>query len=412
MVFSHGLGGSRNGYSHITGSLASYGMVVVAPEHRDGSVPVSYIGGPAGQPVYYKSIAHTPTREVEEARDQQLKIRLWELGLVHETLIKMDRGEAVLNILADAQKTSAAADVDGLSTFVDALDLHIPGKVSWGGHSMGAATVVQFVKSVFYRPSKSTPPSYRSLYTPREDSAIVRQITPSSSVSLLDPWALPLRSAATHWLWDKPLPCYSADGSGGSNLLVVLSEAFFKWRGNLEPVKRAVSEDPSHEGSSFEKKKIPPYIFYPLASAHLSQSDFGVLFPWLTKRAFKAEEPERTLRLNVRAILEVLRQNGQELANTSDIHMEERDSSSQIISQAHKNGSIRAEHKDQLARKIGSENTIIGQDQKILAKDGAVRGWIALDVDNEVRPDEATNQMTHSHAQPSEAVFDGEIMKG
>ena len=409
MVFSHGLGGSRNGYSHITGSLASHGMVVVAPEHRDGSVPVSYIGGPAGQAVYYKSIAHTPTREVEEARDQQLKIRLWELGLVHEALLKVDRGEAVSNIVADAQRTSASTDINGLSTFADTLDIHTPGKVSWGGHSMGAATVVQFVKSVFYRPSKCTPPSYRSLYTPNEDSAIVREITLSSPVSLLDPWALPLRSAATHWLWDKPMPCYYADGPGGSNLLIVLSEAFFRWRGNLEPVKRAVSEDPSQEHSFIKKQKTPPYIFYPLTSAHLSQSDFGVLFPWLTKRAFKAEEPERTLRLNVRAILEVLRQNGQELADTSDIDMEEQDSS---LSQKHKNGSIRPEHKDPSARKIGSENTIIGQDGKILAKDGSVRGWIALDVDNEGKPDEATNQKTHSHAQPGEAVFDGEMMKG
>lgn len=37
MVFSHGLGGSRNSYCHLLGSLASHGVVVVAAEHRDGS---------------------------------------------------------------------------------------------------------------------------------------------------------------------------------------------------------------------------------------------------------------------------------------------------------------------------------------------------------------------------------------
>src|SRR4051794_15488185 len=43
VIFSHGLGGSRTAYSHIVGSIASYGAVVIAPEHRDGSGPVSFV---------------------------------------------------------------------------------------------------------------------------------------------------------------------------------------------------------------------------------------------------------------------------------------------------------------------------------------------------------------------------------
>ena len=405
MMFLHGLGGSRNGYSHIVGSLASHGIVVIAPEHRDGSVPRTYVGGPKGKAVDYRHIAHTRTKEVEDARDEQLEIRLWELGLIHDALLKIDGGDNVSNIVSDAKN-----DAD-LSMFASNLDVHTPGAISWAGHSMGATTVVQFVKSVFYRPSESTPSSYRPLYRPRDDSAIVRQITPSSTVNLLDLWYLPLGNASKQWLWDKPLPCYSSGGPGGSNVLAVLSEAFFKWRANMIQVKRAVSEDPSKEHSSFQHKQTSPYIFYPATSAHLSQSDFGVLFPWITKKALKAQEPERTLRLNVRAMLEILRQNGTEVADTSTVDMEEvAVCNSHITSDAHGNGSSKAKMNGHANGKAEPSSRSPGQDQKILSKDGSVRGWVAVNVDEEDQKQagEGLNTETKVDASPTDAVLEGE----
>lgn len=50
-----------------------------------------------------------------------------------------------------------------------------------------------------------------------------------------------------------------------------------------------------------------PRFFYALKSAHLSQSDFGVLFPRAIRRA---EEPVRILELNVRAAVQWLREAG------------------------------------------------------------------------------------------------------
>lgn len=278
--------------------------------------------------------------------------------------------------------------------------------VTFAGHSFGGVTAMQFIKSVFYR-SDST--SSRTLYAPAEDSSIVRQITPQSTLILLDPWALPLRSAATRWLWDKPLPSYRG-GSGGANVLAILSEAFFKWRGNLVWIKRALSEDPWRDHPPFQQRQRSPYIFYPVTSAHLSQSDFGVLFPWLVKKVLKAQEPERTMRLNCRAMLEVMRRNEKEVANTSAIDMEEETfkKKSRIPSNGHISNKTVVELNSRMDDISQLKTDTFGQDWKILAGGDSVRGWISLNVNDEDKPDEAVNEKTPLDADPSDAVMEGE----
>ncbi|KAL8676026.1 MAG: hypothetical protein Q9186_007412, partial [Xanthomendoza sp. 1 TL-2023] len=377
MVFSHGLGGTKNAYSHLLGSLSSHGVVVIASDHRDGSAPLSLIReAPGSTPrhVEYKSISHRQTPEVERERDDQLKIRLWELGLIHEALLKIDRGEPLLNILA-AKSPECMGD---LAMFSSALDVHTPGSISWSGHSFGAATIVQLVKSVYYAQSKTAPSSYEPLFKSSSSSQIAHQITPSSSISLLDLWCMPLLSRSTRWLNQQPLPCYAPDGPGGKNIIAILSDAFYKWSSNLNQLKRIISEDPSQD-SPMNRKRPAPYIFYPISSAHLSQSDFGILFPWLTRKAFKANDPARTLRLNTRAILEVMRRNGMEVADTSAHDMEE-------VATGH-----------------------IGQDFKILQRDGSVTGWVALHLGNDKHSDEAANDQTLGTADPMEAVVQAEM---
>lgn len=383
MIFSHGLGGTKNAYSYLCGSLASHGMVVVAPEHRDGSAPISYIHSPDGFPpkvVDYQSLPHKPSPEVQESRDKQLEIRLWELAGTYKALLKLDSSPTKLhNVVPRTSK-----DPDRLSMFASSLDVHTPGKIAFSGHSFGAATVVQFLKSVYYH--DSTPSNgYTPLYRPNPASSLISQVTPSTPISLLDLWALPLTSSRTSYLRCKPLPAYNS--REGSPPLAILSEAFSKWTTNLRETERAISGPAGEKSSALPSKA---HIFYPIASAHLSQSDFGPLFPWATRKIFKAEDGERTMRLNVRAMLESLRRSGVRVADTSALDMEMESSS--------------------LEQRQGSETFPLAQDHKILLTDGSIKGWVAIPLDDAEDFTYLTLSMKKPK-HPSDAIVQGEIMR-
>jgi platelet-activating factor acetylhydrolase len=397
MIFSHGLGGSRNAYSHLAGSIASHGVIVIAPEHRDGSTPISYIRDvPSNNSITEKSAArrskrtvdyvrlsHTPSPEVEAGRNAQLKVRLWELGAIHDSVLKLDLGEKLENL-----NTSSTS----LYPFKDIMDVHTPGKITFAGHSFGAATVAQFVKSTFYSPRTSEAPStYEPLFLPTSRSAICTQITPQTPLILLDIWCLPLRAASTRWLWDHPFPCYTPSGPGGCALLAIESQAFYKWSVHLKATKRLLSPNPSTSEYDYSKqgqdggKWTEPNFFYANASAHLSQSDFGLLFPWVTKRFLAAEEPERVMRLNVRAILQLLRTQGIKVSATSAKDME-------------------------LA---GGKKGVETRDDSLILERKGVRAWnwISTNVEEDCKDADGEEVEDGEVTEPSEAVVGNELMK-
>jgi platelet-activating factor acetylhydrolase len=393
MIFSHGLAGSRNAYSHVAGSIASHGVIVIAPEHRDGSAPISYVRSvPKAQDkdekthirksrstIGYNRISHTPSPETEAARTAQLKIRLYELGCIHDALVKIDQGVALTNL-----NTSSATF---LPRFSGKMEVHKPGSVAFAGHSFGAATMVQFVKSTFYSPQTSTAPaSYEPIFTPSSRSAISKQITPNTPLILLDVWCFPLRTATSRWLWNKPFPCYAPGGPGGCAILAVESQAFYKWRIHLKTTKRLLSPNPASETHTVEDDGRPgPHFYYPTASAHFSQSDFGILFPWLTRKIFAIEEPERIMKLNVRAILQLLRERHVPVSPTSASDME-----------------------------IGSEtNMVTKDDAKIFCTNGEIKGWNYLSCDvtdlSDVELEDDSEVAENAH--PTEATVGGELKK-
>ncbi|KAK5047829.1 hypothetical protein LTR84_006494 [Exophiala bonariae] len=388
LVFSHGLGGNFNTYSSVCTALASFGIVCAAPEHRDGSAPISLIrSSPTQQTVSipYQKHAHSPTPEVINARNAQLRIRLWELDQLSTVLIGLNRGETFTNYAASKNQRES---VPALS---NVLDLR-PGHITWAGHSFGAATTVQFVKSIYYRqhlPSlKGTQyendQDWKPLYTPAENGELVKQITPESPVALLDLWTMPLRGDTTEWLWQKPLPCYdrqSSSGTDNTNAVAIMSAEFHRWAELLNRTKAALSPRPAEAIKELERRRsessstssqdsstssksaadikapipfpdeatppsstvssnepsrtstpIPtstsssppappsctpkqnsPSLYLIPHSAHLSQSDFGLLFPNLTRYLMKAQDPQKTIELNVRAILAVMRGRGLEI---------------------------------------------------------------------------------------------------
>lgn len=342
--FGHGLAGSRNAYSQICGDLASNGMVVVALDHRDGSSPIQYVRETANTPahiVYPTRIPHSPlTDEVHEARDAQLRIRIWEICMAYEALMKIDEGYDIQNLDSNTSRTPNER-TEVLWQFNGMLDIHQPGRVIWAGHSFGAATMVQLLKSIFYH-QRRTSHDGRPLIVPNRDAAVVQQVSPESPALLLDMWCTPLKSPQQRFLRDRPLPSYAVDGPNGANVLSVLSESFHNWEDNLNVNKAIVakptlSRRPSASAPvTREKGLLPrssadevspedsaertpgPHMFYVETSQHFNQSDYGIVFPWLAQKFTKAEEPERCLALNTRAMVQVLRESGVEVGGEDD----------------------------------------------------------------------------------------------
>ena len=266
----------------------------------------------------YNSYPHDKTAEVEKGRKAMLRIRCWELDLVYSSLLSLSRGGEIPN-LAREPSDEVLRDM-----FKDRLEMG-EGQVFWAGHSFGGSSAVQFLKSVYYH--TVSPDSmlkaekengYNPLFIPQSSSEIYRQVTRESRMVLCDAWVFPLTFTETKTLNDLPLPCFdggpAARGKGGKSILALESGEFFRWRKHLIGKKRFMSPDPTNlelqEGRVGDNEWKTPYFFYIPNSAHFSQSDWGVLFPWLCKKAFGATEGQRTMRLNVAAAVEFLSKNG------------------------------------------------------------------------------------------------------
>ena len=273
----------------------------------------------------YVRIPHTQTPEIWRARDTQIRVRLWELGLLVEAVLGIDSGmEDLISSNMNRSTTKAA-----LQQFAAKMDVQEPGKIILGGHSFGAATIVQLLKLTYYadRPEVTSMPD--PVFTPAKDSNIRRLLTERTPTILLDMWCFPLLSATVAPLLPLPLPAYAdvPTAPGGTAVLAIESEAFHRWTEHLHTKARILSPDPSARivalpppqaaaEDNQQRRHAGPSFFYARGSAHLNQSDFGVLFPWVCRRVFGAKEPERAMRLNMRAVLQHLRANAVPVART------------------------------------------------------------------------------------------------
>ncbi|KAI8867631.1 hypothetical protein GQ42DRAFT_53376 [Ramicandelaber brevisporus] len=101
IIFSHGVGGCRSGYSALCGELASHGFVVCAIEHRDGSAAFTTTGGLEYIPRPFRFIQDQVENE-QEVRRNQLFMRVNEVRLAIELLKRLNDGQPLVNLLDPA----------------------------------------------------------------------------------------------------------------------------------------------------------------------------------------------------------------------------------------------------------------------------------------------------------------------
>ncbi|KAK9246619.1 platelet-activating factor acetylhydrolase, isoform II-domain-containing protein [Lipomyces tetrasporus] len=358
VMFSHGLGGTRNAYSQFCGSLASHGHIVVAPEHRDRSAPVTYVRDFLAEGFVRKEIKYRRMMEVSETarllRTYQLVQRVREIVSIVKVLL-----EENIDLLPMAETQPVKFDWSSVDTRKE--------MVVYAGHSFGAATSVALVKGVYHvleflyqlesdvassnpTGNEEVPASIR-LDAPidRTDEFLRPHSTPA--LLLLDPWCIPIYQAM-----GIPLTVPA---------VAIMSQAFHAWSSNMSLVYQLLSNSGCVSGTAPPPKV---HLFLTKPSAHHSQSDFALLFPTLTKYAFKVPEctfetQTAVMAMNVTGCVEFLREND---IRSFDV-TEEREGLVKTLSK----------EKDE-----SCPTTFMSQGY--LVADNKVKGWSRLDVKDDI----------------------------
>ena len=146
VVFSHGIGCSRFMYSQICYDIASYGFIVAATEHREGSACMSryYSDGGSNQERIVNWIDHKRCEKDENEyafRNRQVHMRSKEVSRTLDILLDLQSGKEVQNIFTkeNASFNTTQSHPFNLSQFRDSMDVTQP---VIAGHSFGGATTI------------------------------------------------------------------------------------------------------------------------------------------------------------------------------------------------------------------------------------------------------------------------------
>ena len=135
IVFSHGLGCARSTYSRICYDLASYGFIVCAVEHRDGSACASCRYCEGGQVEWMDHKRVKAEDNEEEFRWSQVQHRQREASKALDLLLDLaEKGKVPKNSLPHSHVSSLVMEL--LAKCID------PIKPMMAGHSFGGATTV------------------------------------------------------------------------------------------------------------------------------------------------------------------------------------------------------------------------------------------------------------------------------
>lgn len=291
LVFSHGLGGERTTYSSVCGEFASYGFVVVAIEHRDGSGVRTFVNHPSEKWREDNAVDHRPEefhapydkvdyiwpqenpRDTaphsekgvdQELREAQIRMRKAEIKEVEKVLkaIHDGNGEQIAekNLRKKGMIGSSSRGLMGVDWTRWKGRFHLD-QVTMLGHSFGAATAVAVLRD--------------------------REMFPNMGQGIIyDIWGGPVIFEEAH-----KIKC---------PLLGINSEAFMYWEQNFKTASGVALEA--------ESQGMLSWLLTVRGTVHISQSDFHILFPKICRVLLGATaNPQRAIGLNINASLEFLR---------------------------------------------------------------------------------------------------------
>ena len=304
ILFSHGLCGTRTMYSSLCGEFASYGFVVCAVEHRDGSGPRTYINHPKQEHGQTSELEKNPNldhtdEEKErgfdiidyifpkdnpqdtsphnekgidsELRRAQTDLRIAELEEAYRVLCEIADGNGKLvedrNLRRKGYKGSSKHGLKNIDwqKWKGRFDKR---NVTICGHSFGGATAVDILRQ-----------SERFDYI--------------SQGIIYDMWGAAAPAPAKEDL----------DHRIRAPIIAINSEAFTYWPSNFKVVENVVNEVQNGDNPS------PSWLMTLRGTVHLSQSDFSLLYPYICALFFKnLASPQRALDININASLEFLNQ--------------------------------------------------------------------------------------------------------
>jgi len=301
LLFSHGLGGTRTCYAGICGEFASYGFVVCAAEHRDGSGPRSFVNfAPDGQNGSQKEreksghIQHNKQQKKNkydvvdyyfpkdkpydtsphneggvdtELRSAQIDMRIAELEEAYLVMKEISGGNgehiANINLRRKGFIGSSSHGLEGIN-WASWKDRVLLKNVTMVGHSFGAATTVEILRS------------------PKRFDYISQGI-------IYDIWSAGMKKA------DENNP----ETRIKLPILSINSEAFSYWTQNFELCKKLIEEARAEDALAWNLTIR--------GTIHLNQSDFTLLYPHVCSYLLKMTvDPQRALDLNINASLEFL----------------------------------------------------------------------------------------------------------
>ncbi|KAH8830425.1 platelet-activating factor acetylhydrolase, isoform II-domain-containing protein [Flagelloscypha sp. PMI_526] len=233
IIFSHGLFGSRTGYSQICMRLAAAGNIVIVVEHRDGTGQMVYSQKTKRNLHYLRETDvhfEEPNMKNMKLREEQLKFRLHEIYIIHQVFI-----DYVNPNCSSLIKPMFAEEPIDRKLWTNNVNTAM---VQLVGHSFGACTIFSLLAS--------PPPSG---YTTLDVSKVIA----------LDPWIEPLPS---------PGPVPPAEHTF-IPLLVLSSEPFTLWDEHYGWLKKLMREWHGPTG----------VLLTFAGSAHTDFSDYSAAMP-------------------------------------------------------------------------------------------------------------------------------------